>query len=421
MDATRQLIERAFQQEAGQVLACLISTVGDFDLAEDALQDAIVAALETWSATGIPLRPGAWLLTTARRKAIDRVRRITVLASKTEELGHLLAQDQASVPDPAAIEFPDERLKLLFTCCHPALALEARVALTLHTIGGLATAEIAHAFFVPVPTMAQRLVRAKQKIRAARIPYRVPPLDLWPDRLTGVLAVLYLIFNAGYATVAGEQLIRHDLCREAIRLTRVLTELLGREGRADPEALGLLALMLLQDSRRAARVSPQGDLILLEDQDRSQWDHAAIAEGEQIVESALRMRHAGPYQVQAAIAAVHAQAHRAADTDWAHIAALYGVLVTLTPSPVIELNRAVAIALADGPLVGLRLLDHPHLASALASYHLYHAARADLLRRLDRPFEAVRAYQDALLNCQNAVERAFIQRRLAELGFSEAN
>jgi RNA polymerase sigma-70 factor (ECF subfamily) len=414
MESARQFVERSFRQESGQVLASLVAATGDFDLAEDALQDAIIAALEHWPRDGIPPRPAAWLMTTARRKAIDHLRRATTLARKAEALEYLLRVEQAT-PPAAGDDFPDERLKLLFTCCHPALALEARVALTLHTLGGLTTAEIAHAFFVPVPTMAQRLTRAKRKIRDAQIPYRVPPLDLLPARLTGLLAVLYLIFNAGYTAVLGDDLLRQDLCHEAIRLGRVLVELLAREGQEDPEVLGLLALMLLHDSRREARVGPAGELILLEEQDRRQWDHAAIAEGTALLDRALCMRRPGAYQIQAAIAAVHAEATRPDETDWPHIAALYYALMKINPSPVVELNRAVALAMADGPLVGLNLLDQPALAQPLDGYHLYHAARADLLRRLDRRADALVAYQRALDCCQNAVEQAFLRRRLAEM------
>ncbi|HKD77884.1 MAG TPA: DUF6596 domain-containing protein, partial [Ktedonobacterales bacterium] len=375
MDVIRQQIEQIFRQESGQVLAVLIAAIGDFDLAEDALQDAIVVALEKWPADGIPPRPGAWLVTAARRKAIDRLRRANVYAHKAEELQVLQRMEQEGQPDMPD-EIPDERLKLLFTCCHPALALDARVALTLHTLGRLSTAEIAHAFFVPVPTMAQRLTRAKHKIRDARIPYRVPPVQLLPERLSGLLAVIYLIFNAGYTAMEGKRLIRNELCGEAIRLARVLTTLLAREGMADAEALGLLALMLLHDSRRDTRTGPQGELMLLEEQDRGRWDRVAIVEGSTLVERALSMRHPGPYQIQAAIAAIHAQAERADDTDWPQIATLYGVLARMTPSPVIELNRAVAIAMADGPLAGLGLIDQPALATALSNYYLYHAARA---------------------------------------------
>ncbi len=417
MDDARQLIESVFRRESGQVLASLIGAIGDFELAEDALQDAIVAALEKWPGDGIPPNPAGWIMITARRKAIDRIRRAMSLAHKQEALRHLVLLDQADPTTAASDDIADERLKLLFTCCHPALTVEARVALTLRTLGGLSTAEIAHAFFAPIPTMAQRLTRAKNKIRDAGIPYRVPPLTLLPERVPSLLVVLYLIFNAGYASLEGESLIRRELCAEAIHLGRVLTALLARELCDDPEALGLLALMLLQDSRREARVGPHGELVLLDEQDRSRWDRAAIVEGVALVERALSMGRPGPYQIQAAIAAVHAQAERPEDTDWREIVALYGVLATMTPSPVVDLNRAVAVAMAHGPQAGLDALDGESLATALRDYHLYHATRADLLRRLDRRSEAARAYLRALHLCQNAVERAFLTRRLAEIGY----
>lgn len=412
---TADEIAAIFRREAGQVLAALIGQIGDFDLAEDALQDAVVVALEKWPHDGQPPNPGAWLMTTARRKAIDRLRRVGVLAQKQAMLEDLARIEQAEATMPAHDHIPDDRLKLLFTCCHPALNLEARVALTLRTLGGLATAEIAHAFFVPIPTMAQRLTRAKNKIRAAGIPYQVPSLEQLPERVPALLVVLYLIFNAGYAAPIGETLVRTDLCAEAMRLTHILVLLLERTFGENPEALGLLALMVLHHARRATRVDAEGQLQLLEDQDRRQWDRAAIAEGAALVERALRLRRPGPYQVQAAIAALHAQAPTAEATDWVEIVALYGVLARMQPSPVIELNRAVAVAMADGPHAGLRLLDRPELAAALQSYHLYHAARADLLRRSGDMPAATTAYQQALDHCQNVVERAFLQRRLTAL------
>ena len=424
----RRLIANVFRQDAGQTLATLIGQTGSFDLAEDALQDALVAALERWSAEGVPPRPAAWLMTTARRKAVDRLRRNATLATKQEQLAVLLRLEQherqaASAPeewvDAMRNEMPDDRLKLLFTCCHPALEIEARVALTLHTLGGLSTPEIAAAFLVPTPTMAQRLTRAKRKIREARIPYRTPSLDLLPERLPALLAVLYLIFNAGYTAPTGEQLQRHDLCDEAIRLARILVSVSAREEldrSAQAEAQGLLALMLLHHSRREARLGADGALLLLGEQDRSRWNQRDIREGVTLVEQALRLRRPGPYQAQAAIAAVHAQAARAEETDWPQISALYTLLAAMTFSPVVELNRAVAVAMADGPLAGLALLSQAELAAPLAHYYLYHATRADLLRRSGRMDEALQAYQRALDLCQNTVERAFLLRRIEEVG-----
>lgn len=404
------VIESTFRQESGRVIAALISTLGDFDLAEDALQEALVVALERWPADGIPRNPGAWLTTIARRKAIDRLRRHNNYSRKVtllQAVADLNQGDEAEAVD----DIPDERLKLIFTCCHPALALEAQVALTLRTLGGLSTDEIASAFLVPLPTMAQRLVRAKNKIRHAGIPYRVPPADLLAERLQAVLTVLYLIFNEGYIASAGDSLIRQELCSEAIRLGRVLAELMP----AEPEALGLLALMLLHDSRRLARTGGNGELILLEEQDRTLWDKSEINDGVAILETAIALRRPGPYQVQAAISALHAQAERPADTDWRQIVALYGQLARLTPSPIVELNRAVAVAMAYGPMAGLKLLERLADQGMLDGYHLMHAARADLLRRAGWPAEAAAAYQKALELTQNSVEQAFLQRRLSEL------
>src|SRR5436190_23601712 len=413
MDTAHQIVADTFRREADRILASLISSVKDFELAEDALQEAMLVALERWPVDGIPRNPSAWITTTARHKAIDRLRRTSTFARKQVLLQELLEQEEQrgeEEMDDASI--PDERLKLMFTCCHPALSLEAQVALTLHTLGGLSTPEIASAFLVPLPTMAQRLVRARRKIRDAGIPYRVPEAGALEERVDAVLSVLYLIFNEGYAATSGNELIRLELCDEAIRLARVLAMLLTQETLFNevPEAQGLLALLLLHDSRRSARVGPEGELVLLEEQNRSLWDQKEIQEGMSLLERALRMRRPGPYQVQAAISALHAQAKRPEDTDWAQIAALYGELFRMTPSPVIELNRAVAVAMADGPLRGLALLNRPALRHALRDYHLFHATRADLLRRAGRLDEASQAYSQALRLCHNERERAFLQR-----------
>jgi len=418
MDTIQQVVSETFSREADRILATLIGTVRDFELAEDALQDALLVALERWSVEGIPRNPGAWLTTTARHKAIDRLRRENTLTRKQEMIQVLLEQEeQRGEEDMEDASIPDERLKLMFTCCHPALALDAQVALTLHTLGGLSTAEIASAFLVPVPTMAQRLVRAKRKIRDAGIPYRVPEAHVLGERVDAVLCVLYLIFNEGYSAMVGSDLIRRELCDESIRLARLLTLLLNQESlyREVPEAMGLLALMLLHDSRREARVGPGGELVLLEDQDRSSWDSGKIQEGLDILEHALHMRQPGPYQVQAAISALHAQAKHAEDTDWPQIAALYNALMRMGPSPIVELNRAVAIAMADGPLQGLALLDRTNLSKELSDYYLFHAARADLLRRAGRLRNARNAYMQALKLCLNERERAFLNHRLTQV------
>jgi len=403
-------VERVYREESGRVLATLIRLLGDFDLAEDALQEAFAAAVVQWPAEGAPANPRAWLVSAARHKAIDRLRRRKRFEARQDELERLAALEGPPPFEPSDSGVADDQLRLIFTCCHPALAVESRVALTLRTICALSTEEIARAFLVPGSTMAQRLVRAKQKIRAAGIPYRVPPPAELPERLEAVLLVVYLVFNEGYAATSGDTRVRRELCAEAIRLGRLLRELIPDR----PEARALLALMLLHDSRRDARANADGEIVLLEDQDRRSWDRAQIREGLALVDSALRDGGPGFYAIQAAIAGLHAEAERPEDTDWRQIAELYGVLARRYPSPVVELNRAAAVAMAEGPEHGLRLLDALEARGDLRDYHLLPASRADLLRRLGRWAEAALAYRRALALVGNEPERRLLGRRLAE-------
>jgi RNA polymerase sigma-70 factor (ECF subfamily) len=389
-------IEDVFRAEYGRAVAVLIRFLGDIDLAEEAVQDAFTTAVQKWPETGIPPSPAGWIITTARNRAIDRLRRESTRDARHAEAAQLSAPDEPPEEGPVR----DDRLRLIFTCCHPALATQVQVALTLRLLGGLTTPQIARAFLVPEPTMAQRLVRAKAKIRDARIPYRIPRDADLPDRVKGVLAVVYLIFNEGYGG-------REDLCTEALRLGRLLAELMPDE----PEALGLLALMLLIEARRTARATPDGDLVLLADQDRSRWDRALIVEGQSLVRRCLRLNRPGPYQIQAAINAVHSDAPTAAATDWGQILQLYDQLMALVPSPVVALNRAVAVAEVEGPEPALALVD----ALDLDGYHAFHAVRADLLRRLGRRTEAVEAYEAAIALTESAAERAFLERTRAGL------
>jgi RNA polymerase sigma-70 factor (ECF subfamily) len=410
IDPVHEAVNTVYQAESRRVFATLVRLLGDFDAAEEALHDAFRAALEQWPRDGVPGNPRAWLVSAGRFKAIDAMRRRARFEPLDEEGGQadLAVEDPNAWADKEAVE--DDRLRLIFTCCHPALAADAQIALTLREVCGLATEEIARAFLTPAPTVAQRIVRAKGKIRDARIPYQVPTAVELAERLDAVLRVIYLVFNEGYTASSGASVTRHDLSAEAIRLGRLLVDLLP-----EPEAQGLLALMLLQDSRRAARSTPGGDVILLDDQDRSLWDREQIGEGSRLVRQALVSRHAGPYAIQAAIAAVHAEAATAGDTDWAEVVGLYDVLLRIDPSPVIELNRAVAVAMRDGAAAGLALADAILARGDLRDYRLAHAARADFCRRLGRTDEAREAYRRALALTKQEPERRFLERRLSEL------
>jgi RNA polymerase sigma-70 factor (ECF subfamily) len=406
--------ETLYREERPRALATLIRLLRDFDLAEDVLQEAFAAAFAQWPRGGVPANPCAWLVSTARHKAIDRLRRAKTFAAKQAEIAYL-SEVAAAPPELVDEPFPDDRLRLIFTCCHPALALEVQVALTLKTLCGLSVEQIARAFLVPSPTMAQRLVRAKGKIRDAGIPYEVPGSDRLAERLEGVLRVVYLVFNEGYAATSGDALVRRELCAEAIRLGRLLRSLLPLVS----EVTGLMALMLLQDSRRSARVDSQGELVTLEEQDRSRWDRDQIAEGEALAEEAVRRGGAGFYALQAAIAALHAQAARAEETDWPQIAALYALLLRLHPSPVVALNHAAAVAMGERLDRGLRLIEQLEATGALEAYHLLPAAKADILRRLGRASEAAVAYERALELVTQEAERRYLQRRLREVRSAE--
>jgi len=413
MSQASETLEQVFREEYGRIIAMLIRQSGSFDLAEEALNEAFLNAVATWERDGPPRNPGAWLTTVAHRRLLDALRRDKTRTDKQPEIEYETTRLQPHAEPESieeTVEYPDDRLRLIFTCCHPSLGRDAQVALTLRTLGGLTTTEIAHAFLLPETTLAQRLVRAKQKIRVAGIPYEIPALERLSDRLAAVQAVLYLIFNEGYAASAGAKLVRNDLCAEAIRLGRVLCELLPNE----PENAGLLALMLLQNSRRRARVNDRGELVTLEEQDRSLWDRKEIEEGLRLVTKALAMGRVGKYQLQAAIAAVHCEANTAAETDWPQIVALYEELMRISSSPVIALNYAAAVAMAKGAENGLRLIEAAGASGTLNNYYLFHAARADLLRRLNRFPEACAAYERALALTTNQIEQNYIRRRLDE-------
>ena len=410
---TQAVAESVFREESGKIIAALIRISGSFDRAEDAVQEAFASALTTWPKTGVPSNPAAWLMTTSHRKLIDQVRREQTVRDKEDAVRYEI--EAFSPPNQIELEsepmhLPDDRLRLIFTCCHPAISPESQIALTLRTLGGLSTPEIAKAFLLPEPTLAQRLVRAKRKIQEAHIPYEVPNAERLPERLISVQAVIYLIFNEGYAAASGDKLIRTDLCAEAIRLARVLNDLMPNHG----ENLGLLALMLLHNSRREARMR-DGQLVTLEEQDRSLWDQNEIKEGLALVSQALRLGQLGTYQLQAAIGALHAESKSAEDTDWEQIAALYQRLFDMNPSPVIALNQAVAVAMSAGLEAGLQRIDTLGASGELEGYYLFHAARADIFRRLDRRKEAIEAYRKALTLATNAIEQKFLRKRLATL------
>ena len=412
MSNSSDVLTEVFRREHGRLMAVLVRACGDFDLAEDALQDAAAEATRRWEIDGVPDNPSGWMVTVARRKAIDRIRRDQRFASRLNALGALFeAQEGITPAEDESDALGDDRLRLIFTCCHPAIAVDGQVALALRTLGGLSTAEVARAFLVSEATMAQRIVRAKRKIHDAKIPYRVPPPEALPERLNSVLSVIYLIFNEGYAGTAGEELVRVDLADEAIRLGRTLAELLPRE----PEVHGLVGLMLLHHSRRNARVDAAGDFVALDQQDRSRWEVSMIDEGLEAVERAFALGQVGHYSIQAAIGAVHARSIRAEETDWRQIAALYEVLEMLQPTSVVRFNRAAAVGMAEGPAAGLAMLDVLSGDATLSGYHLYHAARADFLRRDGEHDLAAEAYRIALDLCQNDVERRYLQRRLLEM------